>query len=71
MLEKAKKTWTSLNKNIVVNQRELVLGLAVCALAGIVIGTFLSPNVYVNVSNNGNGTLPNGEEAEAAEENGG
>ena len=37
------------------NQRELVLGLTVCALAGVVTGIALSPRKNVSIgSNNGN-----------------
>ena len=36
MTEKVKVFWKSLDRRIIVSQRELVLGLTVCALAGIV-----------------------------------
>ena len=55
MTEKIKACWKSLDRRIIVNQRELVLGLAVCALAGIVTGIMLSPKKNVTIgSNNGN-----------------
>ncbi len=34
MLTKLQTKWKELDRTITVNQRELVLGLAVCALAG-------------------------------------
>ena len=55
MTEKIKACWKSLDRRIIVNQRELVLGLAVCTLAGIVTGIMLSPKKNVTIgSNNGN-----------------
>ncbi len=80
MTEKITKCWNSLDKRIIVNQRELVLGVAACALAGVVLGLFLSPRKNVTIgSNNGshnsgnNATLPadiqvNGEDEEEVEE---
>ena len=54
MTEKIQACWKSLDRKIIVNQRELVLGLAVCALAGIVAGIALSPRKTVTIgSNNG------------------
>lgn len=47
-----KKTWASLDRRILVNQRELLLGLAVCTLAGLVTGMLLSPRKNVNVASN-------------------
>ena len=65
MTEKIAKCWKALDKRIIVNQRELVLGVAACALAGVVVGLFLSPRKNVTIgSNNGshnsgnNATLP-------------
>ncbi len=43
MLTKLQTKWKELDRTITVNQRELVLGLAVCALAGAVLGLFFSP----------------------------
>ena len=55
MTEEIKAFWKSLDRRIIVSQRELVLGLAVCALAGIVTGIMLSPKKNVTIgSNNGN-----------------
>lgn len=53
---KLKSFWEKLNVNITVNQRELILGVTVCALAGIVIGMIFSPKKWVMIgSQNGNG----------------
>ena len=80
MTEKIVKCWNSLDRRIIVNQRELALGVAACALAGVVVGIFLSPrkNVTIgshNASNNqgNNATLPadikvNAEDEEEVEE---
>ena len=77
MAEKIKACWKSLDRRIIVNQRELVLGLAVCALAGIVTGIMLSPkkNVTIgsnngsnNSGNSGNGTVLPSDAGEAEDE---
>lgn len=80
MTEKIKACWKSLDRRIIVNQRELVLGLAVCTLAGIVTGIMLSPKKNVTIgSNNGSNnsgssaalpsdTFTPADEKEAAEE---
>ena len=77
MTEKIKACWKSLDRRIIVNQRELVLGLAVCALAGIVTGIMLSPkkNVTIgsnngsnNYGNSGNGTVLPSDAGEAEDE---
>ena len=60
MFERINACWKSLDRKIVVNQRELVLGLAVCALAGFVAGTALSPKKTVTIgSNNGSNNAGN------------
>ena len=60
MTEKIQACWKSLDRKIIVNQRELVLGLAVCALAGIVAGIVLSPKKSVTIgSNNGSNNSGN------------
>ena len=77
MTEKIKVCWKSLDRRIIVNQRELVLGLAVCTLAGIVTGIMLSPkkNVTIgsnngsnNSGNSGNGTVLPSDAGEAEDE---
>ena len=60
MAEKIKACWKSLDRRIIVNQRELVLGLAVCALAGIVTGIMLSPKKNVTIGSNNSGNSGNG-----------
>ena len=61
MTEKMQTLWKSLDHRIVVNQRELVLGIAACTLAGIVAGIFLSPRKNVTIgSNNGSNNSGNG-----------
>ena len=63
-----------MNRTIIVNQRELVLGVAACTLAGIVAGMLFSPrkNVTMGSYNSGNGAVVNAttgeEEAEEVEE---
>ena len=55
MTEEIKAFWKSLDRRIIVSLRELVLGLAVCTLAGVVTGIALSPRKNVTIgSNNGN-----------------
>ena len=55
MTQKVKVFWKSLDRRIIVSQRELVLGLTVCALAGIVVGAMFTPKKNVSIgSNNGN-----------------
>lgn len=73
MTEKIRVCWTSLDRKIVVNQRELVLGLAVCTLAGILAGIALSPRKNVSIgcnngNNSGNGTTVSADAGENAEE---
>ena len=73
MCKKLVKTWNSLNRTILINQRELVLGIAACTLAGVVAGILLSPRKTMTIgSNNGNNNrgsaagLPAGGEPEEA-----
>ena len=77
MTEEIKAFWKSLDRRIIVSQRELVLGLAVCTLAGIVTGIMLSPkkNVTIgsnngsnNSGNSGNGTVLPSDAGEAEDE---
>ena len=74
MCNKIEKYWNSLDRMILVNKRELVLGLAACTLAGVVAGILLSPRKNVTIgSNNGNNSgnsagLPASDEQEEAAE---
>ena len=75
MTEKIVKCWKDMDRRIIVNQRELVLGVAACALAGVVVGLFLSPrkNVTIGSHNAGNNhgnnaTLPADIQANAEDE---
>ena len=74
MLENLKKNWDALNVRIVVNKREMVLGMAVCALAGFGLGMLLSPKKQVTIGshngNNNSGSLAavGGSEEEEAED---
>lgn len=53
-MNKLKTCWESLDVTITANKRELVLGLAVCTLSGLVAGMLLSPKKHVTIgSNNG------------------
>ena len=59
MCAKLQKYWKSLDRNLVVNQRELLLGLTVCTLAGILTGILVSPRKTTTIgSYNGNGAVP-------------
>ena len=71
MCKKLEKFWNSLDRSVVVNKRELVLGVAACTLAGVLMGMLLSPRKTVTIgSNNGNNNTGNspglttGDEAE-------
>lgn len=75
MLKKLEKTWKDLDRSIIVNKRELVLGITACTLAGIVLGVFLSPRKNLTFgSYNGNhnndhaSSLPEVPEEEAPEQ---
>ena len=60
MCKKLEKIWNSLDRTILVNKRELVLGLTVCTLAGVVAGILLSPRKTVTIgSHNGNNNTGN------------
>ena len=71
MCKKLEKFWNSLDRSVVVNKRELVLGVAACTLAGVLMGMLLSPRKTVTIgSNNGSNNTGNsaglttGDEAE-------
>ncbi len=73
MCKKLEKFWDSLDRSVVVNKRELVLGVTACTLTGILMGMLLSPRKTVTIgSNNGNNNNGNsagltaGDEAEDA-----
>ena len=66
MTKKCNELWQSLNVPVLVNKRELVLGIMVCTLAGILFGILFSPKKHTtigsnNVNNYGN-VLPEEEE---------
>ena len=72
MCKKLEKFWSSLDRTILVNKRELVLGLTVCTLAGVVAGILLSPRKTMTIgshnSNNHAGVSADLTTAEEAEE---
>ena len=69
MLTKLKTTWTEMDRRIVVNQRELVLGLTACTLAGVLVGILLSPKKTTTIgSNNGSNNVGNSASAKASDE---
>ena len=60
MCKKLEKIWSSLDRTILVNKRELVLGVAACTLAGVLAGILLSPRKTVTIgSHNGNNNTGN------------
>ena len=60
MCKKLEKFWSSLDCTILVNKRELVLGVAACTLAGVLAGIHLSPRKTVTIgSHNGNNNTGN------------
>ena len=60
MTQEIKKIWNELNQNVVVNKRELVLGITACSLAGILLGMLLCPKKSVTIgSNNGSNNTGN------------
>ena len=60
MCKKLEKFWNSLDRSIVINKRELVLGVAACTLAGVLAGILLSPRKTVPIgSHNGNNSTGN------------
>ena len=69
MLTKLQTIWKELDKRILVNQRELVLGVAACTLAGVLTGILLSPKKSVTIgSHNGNNNTGNAASLSAGEE---
>ena len=70
-MNRIKEYWNALNENITVNRRELVLGIAACTLAGVVIGMLMAPpkDITIGSGNNITAGIPEDEkEEEAAEE---
>lgn len=56
---KLQRYWASLDRKILVSQRELVLGITACTLAGILVGILVSPRKAMTIgSYNGNNNLP-------------
>ena len=72
-MNRIKEFWSNLNEDITVNRRELVLGVAACALAGVVIGMLMAPpkDITIGSGNNITAGIPEDEEEEAAEEQAG
>ena len=67
MCHQIRKFWDSLDKNVTVSQRELLLGVTCCALAGILTGMLLSPKKTVTIgSNNGSNNSGNSASLPAA-----
>lgn len=66
MLTKLEQYWIDLNETILVNKREMVLGMAVCALAGMLTGMLLSPRKTMSVSTSHYAAAGNDREGEAA-----
>jgi len=50
MYAKLSKFWRSLDRNVVVNKRELFLGMTSCALSGILLGMLLSPRHSLTIA---------------------
>ena len=57
MMEKIKFLWKSWDRNILVNQRQLILGVAACTLAALAAGLLLSPkrSTVIGSYNTGSG----------------
>ncbi|MGN0999549.1 MAG: hypothetical protein ACI4PO_08355 [Faecousia sp.] len=69
MCNKIRKYWDSLDKNVTVSKRELLLGVTCCTLAGILTGMLLSPKKSVTIgSNNGSNNSGNSASLPAAED---
>lgn len=70
MTEKIKKYWHALNRPVLLNQRELVLGVAACTLAGLAAGMLLSPGkqIYIGSNHTVSPAAPEKGQAEAEKE---
>ena len=53
-MNRIKEFWNNLNEDITVNRRELVLGVAACALAGVVIGMLMAPPKDITIGSGNN-----------------
>ncbi|MCM1258560.1 MAG: hypothetical protein NC307_11985 [Roseburia sp.] len=67
MAKKFNELWESLDVPVLVNKREMVLVVTVCALAGILLGILFSPKKSTTIgsnngNNSGNGNFPEEEE---------
>lgn len=58
MYTKIHKFWKSLDRNIIVNKRELFLGMTSCTLAGVLLGILLSPKRCLSIGSYNNNTAP-------------
>ena len=71
MCKKLEEFWNSLDRAVVVNKRELVLGVTACTLAGVLMGMLLSPRKTVSNGSNNTGNsagLMTGDEEEKSED---
>ena len=69
MFEKLRNGWKAMNCEIVINKRELILGITACTLAGVLTGILLSPKKSVTIgSHNGNNNTGNAASLSAGEE---
>lgn len=69
-LSQVQSFWDSLDVNVVVNKRELVLGLTTCVLSGLVVGMLVSPKKNVTIGSH-NGCNNSSSPAAAPEETAG
>ena len=71
-MNRIKEFWNNLNEDITVNRRELVLGVAACALAGVVIGMLMAPPKDITIGSGnkiiGDAHMDDEDEEESAEE---
>ena len=69
---KLKTFWADLNQNVVVNKRELFLGVTTCALTGalvgILIGMILGPTIDMTIGSYNSAALPQKSAASPIEE---
>lgn len=55
MIRRMKNFWISLDETTVISKRELFLEVVVCALAGFILGMFLTPKKTVTIGSNNSG----------------